>query len=103
MASYLVTGTSRGIGLTLANILASKPASEVSTVYAAARTETDELKRLVAKSNGRVQIVGIDVTSKDSARKAASQVEQALGGKSLDVLINNVGIMNYTPDGIEAM
>ncbi|KAK1143606.1 hypothetical protein N8T08_006216 [Aspergillus melleus] len=103
MASYLITGTSRGIGLALTRILASKPASEVSTVFAAARTETGELRELAARSNGRVQIIGIDVTSKESTKKAASQVEQALGDKGLDVLINNVGIMNYTPNGIEHM
>ncbi|PLB54178.1 NAD(P)-binding protein, partial [Aspergillus steynii IBT 23096] len=103
MASYLITGTSRGIGLTLTTILASKPASEVSTIYAAARTETEELKQLVSKSEGRVQIVSIDVTSKESTLKAASQVAQSLGDKGLDVLINNVGIMNYTPSGIQDM
>lgn len=54
MASYIITGASRGIGLALAGILAAKPVSEVSIVYAAARTETDALKKLIAKSGGRV-------------------------------------------------
>jgi NAD(P)-dependent dehydrogenase (short-subunit alcohol dehydrogenase family) len=103
MASYFITGTSRGVGLKLTEILASKPASEVSIIFAAARTETDALKALAAKFPGRIEIVSIDVTSENSAKQAASKVEQLLGDKGLDVLINNAGIMNYTPDGIETM
>lgn len=103
MASYLITGTSRGIGLKLAEVLAAKPASEVSMVFAATRTETDALKQLAAKSAGRIEIVSIDVTSEESVKQAASKVEQSLAGKGLDVLINNAGIMNYTPNGIETM
>ena len=103
MASYLITGASRGIGLALASILASKPASEVSIVYASARTETNALKELVAKSGGRVEFVPVDVTSKGSVEKAAGQVELYLGGKGLDVLVNGAGILNSTPGGIETM
>lgn len=103
MASYFITGTSRGVGLKLTEILAAKPASEVSIIFAAARTETDALKDLTAKYSGRIEIVSIDVTSENSVKEAANQVEQSLGGKGLDVLINNAGIMNFTPDGIETM
>lgn len=103
MSTYLITGTSRGIGLTMASQLASKPASEVSTVFAAARTETDALKQLIARSSGRVKFVKIDVVDQESVKKAAAEVEQALGDKGLDVLINNVGLMPFTPDGIETM
>ncbi|CAG8928618.1 unnamed protein product [Penicillium salamii] len=103
MASYFITGTSRGVGLKLTEILATKPASEVSVVFAAARTETQALKDLASKSDGRIEIVSIDITSEQSVKQAASKVEQSLGDKGLDVLINNAGIMNYTPDGIETM
>ena len=103
MASYLITGASRGIGLALAGILAAKPVSEVSIVYAAVRTETNALKELIAKSGGRVELVSIDVTSKESVEKAASQVELSLGGKGLDVLICSAGALNSTPGGIENM
>lgn len=103
MASYLITGASRGIGLTLVRQLAAKPASEVSVVFAAARTETDALKQLISESVGRVQLINIDVVNGDSIKNAAAEVDQALGDKGLDVLINNVGLMPFTPDGIETM
>ncbi|KAF7561809.1 hypothetical protein G7046_g2352 [Stylonectria norvegica] len=103
MASYLITGTGRGLGLALSAALAAKPASEVSVVYAAFRTETEALKNLVSSSNGRVQAVPLDVTDPESVKKAASQVEKSLGGKGLDVLYNNAGVMNWTPNGIATM
>ncbi|GAT30053.1 similar to short-chain dehydrogenase [Aspergillus luchuensis] len=101
MASYLITGASRGIGLATARTLASKPASEVSVIFAAARTQTDDLKRLVAQSPGRVHHVSMDVENKDSIQTAVATVESVLLGKGLDVLINNAGIMPSTRGGIE--
>ncbi|EGD85738.1 hypothetical protein H112_06657 [Trichophyton rubrum D6] len=103
MASYLITGTSRGIGLALVKDLVAKPASEVSIIFAAARTETAALKELVEKSAGRIEFVSIDVTSPEKVKAAANQVEKSLGGKGLDILINNAGVLNFMPDGIEAM
>ncbi|KAM5442948.1 hypothetical protein MferCBS31731_001821 [Microsporum ferrugineum] len=103
MASYLITGTSRGIGLALVGDLVAKPASEVSVIFAAARTETDALKALIAKSAGRIEFVPIDVTSEEKVKKAVEQVEKSLGDKGLDVLINNAGVIDYAPNGIETM
>ncbi|PYH30041.1 SDR family oxidoreductase [Aspergillus neoniger CBS 115656] len=103
MASYLITGASRGIGLATARTLASKPASEVSVIFAAARTQTDDLKRLVAQSPGRVHHVSMDVEIKNSIQPAVATVESVLLGKGLDVLINNAGIMPSTRGGIENM
>jgi len=101
MATYLITGASRGLGLGLAALLASKP--DVSKVFATARSESDGIKALAAETKGKVEFVPLDVVSQDSAKKAAAQVEQSLGGKGLDVLVNNAGLMPYTTDGIENM
>lgn len=103
MSSYLITGCSRGIGLALAGLLASKPTSEVGKIFAGARKETDALKKLIAGSNGRVEFVPIEVTSEQSVKQAFETVKKALGSNGLDVLINNAGIMNHTKDGIEHM
>jgi NAD(P)-dependent dehydrogenase (short-subunit alcohol dehydrogenase family) len=103
MASYLITGASRGLGLGLCTTLAARPASEVSVVFAAARTITDALKDLASRSNGRVEIVPVDVTKEEDVKKAVAQVEQSLNGKGLDVLFNNAGVMNWTFAGIQHM
>ncbi|KAF9630224.1 putative short chain oxidoreductase protein [Lasiodiplodia theobromae] len=92
MASYLVTGSSRGIGLALVTALASKPTTEVGKVFAASRTENDSLRRLTAKSGGRVEWLPLEVSSQESIKQAASKVAESLGGSGLDVLINNAGV-----------
>ncbi|KAF4544511.1 Short-chain dehydrogenase/reductase SDR [Lasiodiplodia theobromae] len=93
MASYLITGTSRGIGLTLVTMLAAKPTSEVAKVYAAARSESEALKKVIASAASRVVFVPLEVTSQDSIKAAAAKVDELQAGKGLDVLINNAGIM----------
>lgn len=103
MSSYLISGASRGIGLAICDSLAAKPASEVSIVFAAYRTYTDDLKQLVSKSNGRVEPLSMDVSKEDEIKKGFTQVEKSLNGKGLDVLVNNAGILPTTPGGITQM
>lgn len=103
MATYFISGTSRGIGLQLTASLASRSPSEVSKIFAAARKQSDDLKKLIEGSDGRVQFVPLEVTSSQSAKEAAQIVEKSLNGQGIDVLINNAGIMNVTPNGIVDM
>ncbi|KAI1073697.1 hypothetical protein F5B20DRAFT_586970 [Whalleya microplaca] len=95
MASYFVTGASRGLGLALVRELISHPISKVGTVFAAARSDSPVLNELAQKSSGRVIVIKLDVTDNDSIKKAAAGVDSKLGGKGLDVLINNAGICLY--------
>ncbi|KAL2046761.1 hypothetical protein ABVK25_011549 [Lepraria finkii] len=103
MASYLITGASRGFGLALARQLASLPASDVSKVFATARGDTPALEELAKKSPGRVVVVKLDVTNEASIKQAAAEVETNLEGKGLDVLINNAGVCQYASDGVKSM
>lgn len=103
MASFLVTGASRGFGLALVRELVSQPASKVGTVFAAARGSAPALDGIAQTSSGRVSVVRLDVGDKASIDKAAEQVEAELGGKGLDVLINNAGICHYAFDGVKSM
>lgn len=103
MATYFITGTSRGLGLQLTASLASRPQSEVSKVFATARKQSDDLKKLIEGSDGRVQFIPLEVTSPQSVKDAGQTVESSLNGQGLDVLINNAGIMGLTPNGIAEM
>lgn len=47
MASYLVTGASRGLGLTMVARLASSSNFVVKIIFAAARSQTTDLKDLI--------------------------------------------------------
>ena len=103
MASYLITGASRGFGLALARELASHPASDVSKIFATARGDASALEELAQKSPGRVVVVKLDVTNEASIKQAAAEVEANLKGKGLDVLINNAGVCQYAFDGVKSM
>ena len=103
MASYFITGASRGLGLGLCTALAAKPASVVAIVYAAARSKTDALNELVSKSSGRVGLVSLELTNEESIKQAVKQVEQSLPTSGLDVLINNAGVMPFTANGTHTM
>ena len=103
MASYLITGCSRGLGLALAAQLASFPKSEVGTIFATARTESPALKQLVDSSSGRVIWVPLDVTNETSIQEAVEQLKNVLKEEGLDVLINNAGKTDWCTNGIETM
>ncbi|EKG13562.1 Short-chain dehydrogenase/reductase SDR [Macrophomina phaseolina MS6] len=91
MASYLITDSSRGLGLSMAAALASKPATEVAKIFATGLDKTDSLQKLVDNSACRVESVQLDITSKKSVQHAVRQVSHSLKGKGLDVLINSAG------------
>lgn len=80
MATYLVTGANRGIGLEYCRQLKERG----DTVIAVCRSEEDELKNL------GVQIEpNIDITSDASLNDLVNRLQ----GLHLDVLINNAGII----------
>jgi len=80
MSRAAVTGANRGIGLELARALAKRG----DEVIAICRTATPELKAL------KCEIVdGIDVADDVSV----ARLPAALGGKPIDLLVNNAGIL----------
>ena len=103
MASFLITGTSRGLGLALAKRLASLPTSQVGTIFATARQDNSPLNELISHSSGRVEFVNLDVTSTSSVQEASQIVDKKLQGKGLDYLINNAGALDWNNDGVVGM
>ncbi|OAP57408.1 hypothetical protein AYL99_08146 [Fonsecaea erecta] len=102
MASYLITGANRGLGLLMVSFLASKPASEVRLIIAAARKSSTELDKLVADSNlaskPTVIALNLSVAQDTSVGAFADEVAKVLGSSGLDVLINNAGVLYYSSD-----
>ena len=103
MATYLITGCSRGLGLALTSLLAAESPEKVSKVFATARHESEGLKKAIAAAPDRIQYVQLDVVSQDSIKNAASKVEQILNGRGLDVVINNAGVLNWGQGGVREM
>jgi NAD(P)-dependent dehydrogenase (short-subunit alcohol dehydrogenase family) len=82
MATALITGANRGIGLELCRLLDARG----DRVIAACRASSPELDDLGV----RVE-TGLDVTSDDSV----AALDQRLGDTQLDLLVNNAGLMTH--------
>ncbi len=80
MSTYLVTGANRGIGLEYCRQLKERG----DNVIAVCRSASDELKNL-----GISVETDVDITSDESV----ADLVKRLDGKSIDVLINNAGIL----------
>ena len=87
---WLVTGSSRGLGRSIASAAAASGA----TVMATARRPKD-LDGLVGEYPGRVRAVALDVTDPQAARAAVEAAVAAFG--RLDVVVNNAGYANSAP------
>ena len=82
--TWLITGSSRGLGRHLAEAVLEAGNNLVAT---ARRTES--LNDLVEKYGDRVRVVALDVTDPAAARAAVAATVEAFG--RLDVLVNNAG------------
>ncbi len=85
--TVLITGTSTGIGAACVE----RMAAEGWTVYAGVRRETDgeRLERAVA---GDVRPVLLDVTDRGQLADVVTRLEDELGARGLDGLVNNAGV-----------
>merc|ERR1712046_25453 len=80
LATILITGANRGIGLALVQSYLKRGDS----VIGVCRNSSEALKR-----SGAEVIEQVDVSQQDDLDKLHSQ----LGGRTIDVFINNAGIM----------
>jgi NAD(P)-dependent dehydrogenase (short-subunit alcohol dehydrogenase family) len=83
MATVLITGANRGIGLEMARQYAARG----DTVIAACRRTSPDLDAL-----GVEVVEGVDVASDE----AVEILTKAVGGRLLDRLVNNAGILERT-------
>jgi len=91
----IVTGGNSGVGLATAAALAK----DGHSVVIACRS-VEKAERAAADMSGDVEVAGLDLADLSSVRSFADSV------KSVDVLVNNAGVMNLpltrTADGFEA-
>ena len=88
MATVLVTGCNRGIGLELCRQLHSR-GDEVIAVCRSSSAELDEL--------GSRVIEDVDVATE----AGVARLRDELGGRAIDVLVNNAGIL--LPDNLDTL
>lgn len=82
MATVLVTGSNRGIGLELCRLFSRRG----DTVVAVCRNSSPELDAL-----GVRVLSGVDVTDGASVQELARQLQ----GSSVDIVVNNAGILSH--------
>ncbi|MEA2591630.1 MAG: hypothetical protein QOD62_1461 [Actinomycetota bacterium] len=87
--TWLITGSSRGLGLELA-----KAALDDGDNVVATARRPEQLDELVQRYGDRVRAVALDVTDAAAARAAVEVAVEEFG--ALDVVVNNAGYANST-------
>ncbi|WNM23601.1 glucose 1-dehydrogenase [Demequina capsici] len=90
-----VTGSSRGIGLSLARGLARSGCRVMLHGRDTASLETTRAQ-LEAETGAEVLATAFDLTDADSVASGVDEVVEAFGGR-LDILVNNAGIQRRHP------
>jgi NAD(P)-dependent dehydrogenase (short-subunit alcohol dehydrogenase family) len=101
----LVTGVSAGLGVETARSLAARGASVIGAArdLEKAKRAIAEARRAAAAAGGSIDLISLDLGSLASVRACADKLQE--GGKPLDVIIANAGVMatpfGKTADGFE--
>ena len=90
----IVTGASRGIGAAIAQRLASDGFTVIVN-YAGSAGAAQNVVQEIEKKGGRAIAAQADVADSDAVKRMFDSAEAAFG--SVDVLVNNAGIMENTP------
>jgi 3-hydroxybutyrate dehydrogenase len=93
--SAVVTGSTSGIGLGIANVLASKGANLVINGFGDAAAIETERANLESKYGVKVVYSGADISKPDEVKAMVDLCVSTFG--AIDILVNNAGIQ-YTAD-----
>ncbi|EXS71605.1 3-hydroxybutyrate dehydrogenase [Sphingobium sp. Ant17] len=91
----LITGSTSGIGLAYAKVLAGEGANVVINGFGDADAIEKERLGLEALSGAKAQYSGHDLTKPDEIEAMMAQAAEAFGG--VDILINNAGTQHVAP------
>jgi short-subunit dehydrogenase len=91
--TVLVTGGSRGLGFRLASLCAAEGAHVV--ICARTERELERARQAIAEAGGSVEAVVCDLRQPAAIQRLIDHVIAAHG--TIDVLINNAGIIQVTP------
>jgi 3-hydroxybutyrate dehydrogenase len=91
----LITGSTSGIGLAYAKVLAAEGANVVINGFGDAAAIETERVALEAASGAKALYSGHDLTKTDQIEAMMAEAAQAFGG--VDILINNAGMQHVAP------
>jgi 3-oxoacyl-[acyl-carrier protein] reductase len=90
----VVTGTSKGIGASIAKHLADEGAM-VDVNYASSKQGADRVVAKITSKHARAVAVQADVSKHTDIKRLFAETKKAFG--RLDVLVNNAGIYEFAP------
>jgi len=90
----VVTGSSKGIGASIAQHLAAEGAAVVVN-YASSGQGADRVVAQIAEKGGRAVAVQANVADEADIRRLFAETKKAFG--RLDILVNNAGIYEFSP------
>lgn len=90
----IVTGASKGIGASIAKYFAAEGAKVVVN-YASSKEDADKVVKAITDNGGTAIAVQGDVSKKSDVIRLFEETKNAYG--TLDVLVNNAGIYQYSP------
>lgn len=93
--SCFITGANRGIGLEFVRQIINLDPKPINVIAACRNPDkAEELKKLTSVANN-LHIVRLDVRDFSSYDKLSTEVNQIVGTKGLDLLINNAGVAAF--------
>jgi NAD(P)-dependent dehydrogenase (short-subunit alcohol dehydrogenase family) len=93
----LITGGDSGIGRAVA-IGFAKEGADVAILYKDEHQDAEETKRLVEAEGRRCFALAGDIGDAGFCRQAVEQAVRALGGRRLDILVNNAAEQHVSKD-----
>jgi 3-oxoacyl-[acyl-carrier protein] reductase len=90
----VVTGSSKGIGASIAKHLAAEGASVVVN-YASSKSGADNLVNEIKSGGGKAVAVQADLARKADIERLFGETKKAFG--KLDILVNNAGVYEFLP------
>ena len=90
--SVLITGCNRGIGLGMLKYFASNCGPDTH-IFSCSRRSSPELDEMGKRDN--IHLVTMDISDKESVNNAVARVTELLGGKGLNLLINNAAVASW--------
>lgn len=91
----LITGGSRGLGLQIAREFGARGA--IIVICARDENELDAARTDLASRGAIVHALPCDITHRDQVAAMVRNLEKMLGGRGVDVLVNNAGVIKVGP------
>lgn len=101
--SILITGCSSGFGRLGAEYYARRGAKVFATMRNTPRPESEELIELAERDGLDIIVMRLDVNEPYEIDDVMTGIDKELGGRSVDVLINNAGIGITSPVEVQDM